>query len=102
MPDEASREPVLKDTRDNLERINDLLDRVLEDLDALHLMLDKDLFARKPALAEKKMAEAPPPNLRFDMSKMSNTAIDKLETVLKSLSMLRGKFAAPEPEKVSR
>jgi len=98
----GEREPVLKDVRDNLETILDLADNIRFSLNTVHDMIDKDLYADlKVHPLAKKLPEAPP-NLRFDMDKISKDAIKVLEEILKELSLLKSKLHVPEPEKVAK
>jgi len=103
MSDQPKREPVLKDIRDNLQKIVDLSERVVVELNTVHDMLDKDIFADQKALVQ---AESKPeeksPNIRFDMNQMSSYAIEKLEEAIKSLDTLQGKIHLPEPKTAPR
>ena len=91
-----TREPVLEDTREKLERLVRLSERVSEQIDLIHTILDKDL--RSEIKAKETKPEECLKNLRFDMPKLATIVEQTLESSIKSLDILERNLRLNEPK----
>jgi hypothetical protein len=104
MSDQAKRDPVLSDTRTNLEKLVQQANRVEHELDTINKMLDSDIHCKEVALVPGETPEpkdTPRPNLRFDMYRLSNEAIEKFEKAITGLMSIQNKLYIPEKRRAS-
>jgi len=90
----AKKDPTLKDVRNSLERIETLACDIVNGINLIHDILDKDVRAGEKVEAKEVATNKPTPlmNLRFDMNSIATTSASKLEEAVKGLNELRHKL----------